>query len=168
MPLREVPGAVAALVFQQVPQVVVAEYPEQPAAAGSEPGHLEIDERGQALGGDEQVGLLREVVVYHAMRMQSAQEPRCMAEVAGVPRLCTVHRRTFDPRSGQPVAIRANERRHAIEPVERSQCPGLAAQQSAREPAQGEGGGRGVAHDLPGRTGGFEPDFTEQVLFKKP
>ena len=52
--------------LEQVPQVFVAEPPEQAAASWRIPGELEVDERGCAVISHEQIGFLGEVVVHDA------------------------------------------------------------------------------------------------------
>ena len=132
------------------------------------PGHLEVDKGGPAADGDEDVGLLGQIVVNDAASVQCAQEPQRLPEIVRVRGLCTMHRCAVEVFARQPVVVRLYQPRYALEAVEGGQRSRFAAHQGVRQPAQRQGRGRGVPDYLPLRAAGFEPNFAEQVLFEEP
>ena len=66
-------GRVAALVFQEMPQILIGRDTEQPAAALEAGGELEIGEIGAAVAAAQPVLLLGQIVVTDAGTMQFSQ-----------------------------------------------------------------------------------------------
>ena len=154
--------------LQQVPQVVIAEDPEEPAPAARKPRKLKVDESRLTAPDDEDVRLLGKVVVHDAASMHLPQQAHRAPEIVGIARPGAMHRFAIQVFPHQPPAFHADEPRHAVQPVEGCEHAGLAAHQAVCQPAQWRGSRRGIPDDTLSRDVRFEPYFAEQVLLEQP
>jgi len=97
-------GCIAALVLEQVAQILVGRDPEQPSAARESQRELEIGEIGAPVAAAQPVLLLGEIVVADSGAMQLAQRRLGRAEKLRVAmRFGDVQRQAVDPAAHQRV-----------------------------------------------------------------
>ena len=160
--------AIASLVLEKVPQILVGKQPEEPAAPARLPGELEIDECGRAIVPNQQVWLFRQVVVHDAVPMQLPQQSERCRKVCRVIGPGALHGRAGEEAPGQTVRLDRYQLRDAVDSVERRQNFCLAPQQSPRKPAYPGAGRTRISLDAEGLANMALPDFTKQVLFEQP
>ena len=128
-------GRVAALVLEQVAQILVGRDAEQPATAREAGGQLEIGEIGVAVASAQPVLLLGEIVVADAGAMQLAQRRLGRAEDSRARRAawrCGAATPSIQPRTSARRAANKQRRRDAELARDRERAA-LAPEQMARQ-----------------------------------
>ena len=151
-----------------MPQVVVGEHAEQPAATRRDQRQLEVHQCRQTFGGHQPVRFLGQVVVRHTARVQPAQQMQSLAVVLRVGGACELHGLPLDPGSFDLAPRRAQQSGDAVEACEGLECPALAAGQMPRQPGQPPARRAGVAHDPFLALRGFEQRHgAEEILLEE-
>ena len=128
-------GRVAALVFEQMPQILVARDAEQHAVTPEARGELEIGQIGAAAA-VEPVLLLGEVVVAYAGAMQRAQRRLGGAKIAGIAMgLGDMQRHAVDPAAHQCMVSGKQKRRRDAELAGSRERAALAPEQQDSQAA---------------------------------
>ena len=151
---------VAALVLEQMPQILIGRDPEQLAARLEAGRELEIRDIGAAVAAAQPVLFLGEIVVADAGAMHSSQRLLGGAKIGGIAvRLGQLQRHAIDEAAHQRLPAGPQQFRPDIEVARQRQRAGLAAEQMTRrqvgpprhliEPAQ-----HGVDFAAPARESG--------------
>ena len=143
-------GQITALVFEQMPDIVVPEGAGERATAGHRHRKLEIDQRRTAIGRHEPVGFFRQIIVNDVGGVEPANEFRCGAKVRGVARLRELHGRAVDPAARENAGREIENARDAVDASsqgEARQGAVFAAQELQREPARPGASAARVADD---------------------
>jgi hypothetical protein len=133
-PLR----AVAALVLEQVTQILAGEQSEQSTTMATDPGQLEIDNGRHSALALQPVRFLGEVVVGDTAAANPLEQLMRFTEVAGIGWLRLLHGRSFHIRAIKNAIGPDNQLRNPFKPGECKQRARLACRRRTREPAHAE------------------------------